>query len=122
MQQMFKDKAKNLLGPLKNFSPSLKEKIVLLVDIFFDASMEITQIPGHDLAEVTFYTRDTFNDMIGKFISIRNHGAHVGIAWNEGTDIFPHLKLYVYYSILKRAGYSLEESTNILRYFLSRFF
>ena len=116
------EKAKSLLGLLKNYSPSLREKISVVVDMCFNESKKITQIIGHDKAGINFYSRDEFNDMIGKFVKIRNMGAHVGIEWSEGIQIFPHLKLYVYYSILKRAGYDMEESTNILRYFLSRFF
>ena len=109
-----KSKAKSLLGPLKSISPSLKEKIAYITDLFFEKSKEITEQMGHDNMGITFYDRSSFDKMVSKFVDIRNKSAHSGICWNEGSQIAPHLMLYIYYCILNRVGFEVGLSTNIL--------
>ena len=114
ISEKIKGKAKNLLNPLKNFSPSLKEKIETITDIFFEESKQITEQLMHDKMGITFYDKKDFNKMVSQFIKIRNSSAHAGICWNEGSQIAPHLMLYIYYCILKRTDFNLTESTDIL--------
>lgn len=115
-------KAKALLNQLNSYSPSLKENISIITDLYYDPSKEITQRKGHDLAGIPFFTREQFDRKIVEIKKIRDNSAHAGVFWNEGIDIFSHLKLFVYYSILKRAGYNIEESTMILSGLFSLYF
>ena len=112
-----------LTSQLKGFSPSLKEKICALYDEFGQYIKSITEQKDHDKYGITqFYTPENFKEKISKFIKIRNKTSHAGIIWNDGIDIFPHLKLLIYSSILKRAGYTLEDSISMLSWLFGREF
>lgn len=113
-----KDKARNILsGQLKNFNPSLNEKIYTFYDEFYSSMKKIAE-PFYkvELDITPTYTADDFKAMIKKFVGIRNMVSHAGIIWNEGTKIFYHLQLFVYCSVLKRAGYSIQEIQAILSF------
>ncbi len=111
-----KRKAKNILNSqLKAFSPSLKEKIVYFYEKYGSSLKSVTEIGNHDkLGIAEFYTDDDFKKMIGKFIDIRNKASHAGIEWNGGEKIFAHLKMLIYYSILDRAGFPIQDITMML--------
>lgn len=59
-------------------------------------------------------SHDDFKQKILQFVDIRNKVAHVVILWNNSIDIYFHLKILIYFSILKRSSYSIEESTSII--------
>ncbi len=100
---------------LKGFSPSLKEKIVELYSKYEQYAKPITEQEGHDKLEITkFYTLDMFCGKVSKFMNIRNKLVHTGIIWNAGVEIYTHLKLLIYFSIMERASYSMEEIVKIL--------
>ena len=122
--EVVKKKAVNILNSqLKGFTPSLKEKICALYDEFEQNIKPITEQEKHDEYGIAkFYTPEEFTKKISKFVDIRNKASHVGIIWNDGVDIFPHLKLLIYFSILKRAGYSSIECANILSWLFGREF
>ncbi len=111
-----KEKSKALNnGILANMQPSLKDKIIALYN---DFSAQISEISKNK-----YYTNDgikqdysdaEFIELIGKFVQIRHHVAHAGIIWNEGVAIYQHLQMLVYFCILKRAGYTQEESKELL--------
>lgn len=119
-----KSKAENIIcGNLKNYNLSLKEKIYFLCDIFFDAMKSITEPETHvQYGLVKEYTIKEFKEKIGEFVKIRNRASHYGIAWNDGVEIYYHLCLLVYFSVLKRAGYTIDESRCMLSYLFSRRF
>lgn len=119
-----KTKAKNILNSqLKAFSPSLKEKIFSIYNEFVESAKPITEQKDHDRCRIsTFYSIDQFKEKIGQFVAIRNRASHAGIVWNDGTKIFWHLKLCIYFCILKRADYSSTDSARILSWLFSRKF
>ena len=114
--EVVKNKAQGIInGNLKNFSPSLKEKIAYLYERFKAEMRHITEQHEHDkLGITTFYTEKVFMKKIKEFTQIRGSAAHAGIQWNGGEDIFLHLVLLIYYSVLSRAGYSDDDCTRIL--------
>lgn len=118
-----KTKAKSILSQLKSYSPSLRDKIKSVCGRFRDAAKPITEQPGHDgLGIATFYDEDAFNKKIRDFVALRNQASHASVIWNGGEEIIPHLKLYIYFSVLFRTGYTKEESSIILDWLFNRFF
>ena len=116
-----KQKAKNLIiGNLSNLNPSLREKIEALYDEFSKTIKWFNDLKLRSNDKPL--SEDEFKKLIKKFIDIRNHVSHAGIVWNEGINIYHHLELIVYLSVLKRAGYLPEESQIILKnLFLRKF-
>jgi len=97
-------KATNILNSqLKNFSPSLKEKFFMLYEEF-GTSAKVTEI----------YEAKEFKKIVSDFVDIRHKASHAGIVWNKSTEVFPYLKKLIYFSVLKRSGYKLNESVAIL--------
>lgn len=119
-----KTKANNILNSqLKGFTPSLKEKIYYFFDEFEQYIKPITEIETRvEFGISKAYKPEEFKKRISKFVDIRNKASHVGIIWNEGVDIFSHLKLLIYLSVFRRAGYSLEDSSTILSWLFSNEF
>lgn len=119
-----KNKAQNLIsGVLPHLQPSLKEKINVLLGEFFSPMQLIFGQSGRVKYGITKpYTIDAMKTMISKFIEMRNRASHAGIVWNEGTEVFPYLHLLVYFNVLKRSGYTIDESKCILSYMFSRKF
>ena len=111
-----KDKAKSLNnGMLSNLQPSLREKIIALYEDFSVNLKAITNSKYYgNNGTLMLYNDEDFKKLIGKFVDIRNSVAHAGVEWNDGASIYQHLKLRLYFNIFKRAGYSLDESQNVL--------
>lgn len=117
------DKAKALLSQLKGFSPSLREKITYLYKLYCEDAKPITEQEGHDaLGIATFYDAKQFEEKIREFIQIRNTASHASVVWSKGMDIYNHLKLYVYFSILDRAGVPPKDISWILSWMFNRLF
>jgi hypothetical protein len=118
------NKARNILNSqLKNFSPSLSEKITVIYDEFEQHLKTITEQANHDAyGIIPFYSSEDFKTKIKKFVEMRNKSTHSGIVWNDSSEIYIHLKLLVYFCILKRAGYEYAESACMLRCLFGRFF
>lgn len=119
-----KTKANSILNSqLKGFTPSLKEKIYYFYDEFEKHIKSITEKETHVKFGISkVYEPELLKKKISKFVAIRNKASHVGIIWNDGVDVFSHLKLLIYFSILRRADYSLKESVVILSWLFSREF
>lgn len=111
-----KTKARNILNTqLKAFSPSLKEKILWFYKRYGKELRTLTEIEDHvKLGIAKAYSDKEFQKMITKFIEIRNKAAHAGIKWNGGEEIFVHLKILVYYSVLERTGFLVDEISCLL--------
>lgn len=124
INDMVKSKAKNILSSqLKGFSPSLKEKINAIYMEFEEVIRQITQKPEHiELGICKIYTLEEFKSKISDFVAIRNKGAHSSIVWNKSTEIYMHLNLLIYFSILKRAGFEKNKSAEMLSWLFGRFF
>lgn len=122
--EQVKNKAISLIqGNLANLKPSLKEKIFTMLDEFFAPMKSIFEPEKHIEYGITkSYTIEEMKLKIRKFIEMRNRASHAGIVWNEGKEVFSHLHLLVYFNILKRGGYDMEESKVILSYMFSRKF
>ena len=116
VSEVVKNKAQGIInGNLRNFSPSLKEKIAYIYERFKVEMSHITEQHDHDKYGITyFYAKEEFKKKIKKFTQIRGSAAHAGIQWNGGEDIFLHLVLLIYYSVLSRAGYPDDDCTRIL--------
>ena len=119
-----KNKAKAILNTqLKDFTPSLKEKIVYICERYHQYVTPLTEPFGHDsLGISTVYSSKEFQEKIAKFVKIRNSASHSKIVWNDGIDIFCHLKLYIYFSVLKRTGIPPESIRAILSWMYGRLF
>lgn len=117
------DKAKALLSQLKGFSPSLREKITYLYKRYCEDAKPITEQKGHDaLGIATFYNAKQFEEKIREFIKIRNTASHASVVWSDGMDIYNHLNLYIYFSVLDRAGVPQEDISCILSWMFNRLF
>lgn len=116
-----KNRAKGIVGQLKH--PTLKMIIFSFYFSYEKGLKQITERIEHiKLGISKSYTTDDFKHKISHFVDIRNKVAHVGILWNDGIEIYLHLKLLIYFSILKRSSYSLEESISMISYLFGRFF
>lgn len=116
-------KAKALLSQLKNFSLSLREKITYIYKLYCEDAKSITEQINHDVLGITtFYNTKEFEKKIRDFTKIRNTASHASVVWNDGMCIYNHLKLYIYFSILDRAGVSREEIATILSWMFGRMF
>ena len=122
--EIVKNKARAILNSqLKDFTPSLKEKITYICELYHEHVMPLTEQPGHDsLGISTFYSSEEYQKKIAKFVKIRNSASHSKITWNDGVDIFYHLKLYIYFSILTRTGIPPQSITAMLSLMFGRFF
>ena len=122
--ELVKNKARAILNSqLKDFTPSLKEKITYICELYHEHVMPLTEQPGHDsLGISTFYSSEEYQKKIAKFVKIRNSASHSKITWNDGVDIFYHLKLYIYFSILTRTGIPPQSITAMLSWMFGRLF
>lgn len=120
-------------GNLRNFSPSLKEKMMFFFNQYKDEMRTITEqkptnaeysvggplsqilnkLDHESLGIAKFYSDEEFEKKIKSFISIRGSAAHAGIRWNGGEEIYMHLVLLIYFSILDRAGYGDADRARI---------
>lgn len=119
-----KNKAKGLInGNLPDFKPSLRQKMVTLYDEFTTPMKCITEPKLHvECGIAKTYTDKEFKTLMNKFIKIRNSSAHSGVVWNEGIEIYVNLQLLVYFNILKRAGYTVDESQMVLSFLFGHMF
>lgn len=111
-----KEKAKTILNSqLKNYSPSLKERIVYIYKKHMDELKYITEREDHvSLCIEKQYSEEEFVEKISDFVRIRNSVSHVSVEWNEGTEIFIHLKILVYLSVLDRIGVSKSDRQELV--------
>ncbi len=124
VSERIKNKASGIIGGnLKKFSPSLKEKITYVYERYKDDMKFITEQEEHDKLGITkFYTEKEFKKKIKEFTKIRGSAAHVGIHWNGGEEVYLHLVLLIYYSVLERSGYDNRERTRILSWLFYHMF
>ena len=95
--------AKNIIGSgLKNYSPSLREKIKLLYHSHKDGLERV--IKDHTL--IPNFTDKIFYKHINQFIEMRNRTAHHKMNWNGGEVIYTHIMILIYLSIFERANIS----------------
>lgn len=122
--EIVKNKAKSILNSqLKDFSPSLKEKIVYICELYREYVRPITEQQGHDTLGISkFYSSEEYQKKISKFVKIRNSASHANITWNDGIDIFYHLKLYIYCSILMRTQIPPQSIIAMLSWMFGRLF
>lgn len=86
---------------LTSYQPSFKEKIEYLYYKYKDDLEYVTQ---YGYRELEFLEENVFLKQIKSFVSMRNSGAHRKFEWKNGTDIFPHLMILVYFSVFERSG------------------
>lgn len=116
-----KDRARGLVGQLKR--PTIKMIILYFYSLYEKGLKQITEVVEHiEFGVSKNYSSEDFQQKIAQFIDIRNKAAHVGILWNSGIEIYLHLKILIYFSILNRSSYSMEESVSIISYLFGSFF
>lgn len=102
---LLKEKAKNIIGAgLKNYSPSLREKIKLLYNSHKDGLELIIK----DHTWIPNFTDEIFYKNIKQFIEMRNRTAHQKMSWNGGEAIYTHIMILIYLSIFERANISRD--------------
>ena len=130
-----REKALNLIGKLKNSEPSFKEKSGKLYNLFKDyikpIAEDIIQIPYdfNDPSKVkkyrqgTVYDEKEFKKIVGIFYATRSRASHGLIVWDESSmSVYKYLELIVYFCILYRAGYELDECQNLLKPIFRKYF
>lgn len=106
---LLKEKARNIIGAtLKNYSPSLREKIKALYDLHKDG-LELV-IKNHHW--IPNFTDEIFYKHIKQFIEMRNRTAHQKMNWNGGEAIYTHIMILIYLSIFERANISRDIAIN----------
>lgn len=122
--EVVKKKARDIINTqLKSFLPSLKEKISWLYEQFEVYIKTIASPDEHVKIDIVkAYTLEEFKKKISEFVAMRNKASHGGFEYNDGTEIYMHLELLVYFCILNRAGYSGEESAQILSWLFGYYF
>ena len=102
---LLKEKAKNIIGAgLKNYSPSLREKIKLLYNSHKDGLELIIK----DHTWIPNFSDEIFYKKIKQFIEMRNRTAHQKMSWNGGEAIYTHIMILIYLSIFERANISRD--------------
>ena len=103
VEHKLKEKAISIIGStIKNFSPSLKDKISFLYGLYKDELNNICK-KHYWLTE---YSEKDFYRLIKLFTEMRHSIAHQKMSWNEGQDIYTHIILLIYFSIFNRARIS----------------
>lgn len=98
---LLKEKAKSIIGSgLKNYSPSLREKIKLLYNSHKDGLELIIK----DHPWLPNFTDEIFYRYIKQFTEMRNRTAHQKMCWNGGEVIYIHIMILLYLSIFERAN------------------
>lgn len=110
---LLKEKAKNIIGSgLKNYSPSLREKIKLLYNSHKDGLELIIK----DHTWIPNFTDEIFYKYIKQFIEMRNRTAHQKMSWNGGEVIYTHIMILLYLSIFERANISRNIAVNSINH------
>jgi len=136
IDERVREKALSLVGKLKNIEPNFKEKTSELYYLFKDHIRPIVEsifkIPCdiNDPTEIKtlrsgrIYDESEFENLVGRFYKIRSRSSHDMIGLDElSTDIFYYLELLVYFCILYRAGFKLDDCENLLKpMFKNRFY
>lgn len=100
-EEILKIKAKNIVGStLKNYSPSLKDKIKFLYSLHKDG-LEVVTNSYHFMSS---FTDEKFYEYINKFTNMRHSTAHQKMIWNGGEAIYTHIMILIYFSIFERAN------------------
>lgn len=96
------EKALNVIRQmLTSYQPSFKEKIEYL---YYNYKDDLEYVTQYGYRELEFLEENVFLKQIKSFVSMRNSAAHRKFEWKNGTDIFPHLMILVYFSVFERSG------------------
>lgn len=111
-----KRKAKSILDTqLKGFTPSLRERIEYICNQGYKYIKSVAEQSYHYYLNVSVFSSwENFQKKIADFVKIRNSTSHSAIVWNDGIEIFYHLKLFIYFSILTRTGIAPKDAIQIL--------
>lgn len=98
-----KQKAKSVIGAtLKNYRPSLREKIEFLYNSYKDRLRAIST--AHHW--IPSFSDEIFYEHIKLFTVMRHSTAHQTMNWNGGQIIYTHVMMLIYFSIFERANIS----------------
>lgn len=112
-EDVLKCKAKSIIGSmLKNYNPSLKEKIKFLYQSYQD-SLEFV-VTNHSW--LNSFTEEEFNRYIKLFVDMRHSTAHQKMNWNGGEAIYTHIMILIYLSIFERANISRNIAINSINH------
>ncbi len=130
VSRLIKDLKKTVKGFKENNKDKLSERFYNLVNstinyIDLPAKEQIMQLYRRYKEEITqlasriigleIYTEEQFDERVQSFVKLRNEAAHSGqISFEKQAEIYYYLILIVYFSVLERVGFSVQESKNIL--------
>ena len=108
-----KDKAISIIqSNLNNYKPSFREIMEILYYKYKDGLECVAKDrPGN----IKAYDEGEFLKNLKSFKNMRNMATHHQFKWEEGTDIFTHLMIIVYFSIFNRAGVDQDKATECIR-------
>lgn len=113
IDDLLKEKAKNIIGSgLKNYSPSLREKIKLL----YNSHKDGLELVIKDHTWIPNFTDEIFYKYIKQFIEMRNRTTHQKMSWNGGEVIYTHIMILLYLSIFERANISRDIAVNSINH------
>ena len=113
VNQKIKDKAIGIIqSNLNSYKPSLKETMEILYYKYKDGLENVVKDhPGN----LKVYDEEGFLKSLKSFKDMRNMASHHRFKWGDGTDIFGHLMIIVYFSIFNRAGIDQDKATECIR-------
>ena len=97
---------------LSSYQPSFKEKIEYL---YYNYKDDLDYVTQYGYRELEFVEENVFLKQIKSFVSMRNSAAHRKFEWKDGTDIFPHLMILVYFSIFERSGMDKAQARECIK-------
>lgn len=108
-----KDKAISIIqSNLNNYKPSFREIMEILYYKYkYGLECVVKERPGNLKA----YDEEDFLKNIKSFKNMRNMATHHQFKWEDGTDIFTHLMIIVYFSIFNRAGIDQDKARECIR-------
>ncbi|KXB89288.1 hypothetical protein [Veillonella sp. DNF00869] len=108
-----KDKVISIIqSNLNNYKPSFREIMEILYYKYKDGLECVAKDrPG----SLEAYDKEDFLKKLKSFKNMRNMATHHQFKWEDGTDIFTHLMIIVYFSIFNRAGIDQDKATECIR-------
>lgn len=107
-----KDKAISIIqSNLNNYKPSFRE----IMEILYYKYKEGLEFVAKARPNLKAYDEEDFFKNLKSFKNMRNMATHHQFKWEDGTDIFTHLMIIVYFSIFNRAGIDQDKARECIK-------
>ena len=107
-----KDKAISIIqSNLNNYKPSFRE----IMEILYYKYKEGLEFVAKARPNLKAYDEEDFLKNLKSFKNMRNMATHHQFKWEDGTDIFTHLMIIVYFSIFNRAGIDQDKARECIK-------